>query len=138
MPIPPYPKNAPGPFYTENECCIICEAPYHEAKDLMAHDEGDYPHCYFKKQPETPEEVERAVWACAVSCVKAVRYSGDDPAILKRFRDLHADVSCDVLADCSPQAAPEPSPTMTGEKPIPSFPPSSDRSHPLWDLDLDG
>jgi hypothetical protein len=96
-PIPPYPKNAPGDFYVEDGCCITCEAPYHEAPDLIAHDEeGDYPHCYFKRQPETPEEVERAVMACNVSCVRAVRYAGKNQKILKRFRELGSEDSCDV------------------------------------------
>jgi glycerophosphoryl diester phosphodiesterase len=98
-PNPPYPKNAPGPFYVENECCFACEAPYHEAPDLMAHDEeGIVGHCYFKKQPSTPDEVERAISACIVSCVGAVRYGGNDPAVLERFRELRAEEAADVLA----------------------------------------
>ena len=99
MPASPYSKNAPGPFYVENQCCIACEAPYHEAPDLMAHDEPGGYHCYFKKQPETPEEVEKAISACVVSCVWAVRSAGDDPAILERFRELRAERACDALAD---------------------------------------
>ena len=44
----------------------------------MAHDNaGDNPDCTFKKQPETPKEVEGAVMACYVSCVRAVRYAGE-------------------------------------------------------------
>jgi hypothetical protein len=98
-PIPPYPKNAPGDFYVENDCCLTCEAPYNQAPDLMAHDaEGGYPHCYFKRQPEAPEEVERAISACHLSCVRAVRYAGRNPKILKRFRELGSEDSCDVLA----------------------------------------
>jgi hypothetical protein len=91
-PIPPYPKNAPGPFYVQSECCIACSAPEQEAPDLMDH--GEWPdgeegyHCYFKRQPETPDEVERAISACVVSCVRAVRYAGNNPKILKRFREL--------------------------------------------------
>ena len=54
---PPYPKNVPGPFYVQNECCIACEAPENEAPDLMAHEVEGHPHCYFKKQPKTSEEV---------------------------------------------------------------------------------
>ena len=96
-PFLPYPKNSPGPFYVEKDCCIACEAPYHEAPDLMAHDE-DGGHCFFRRQPETPEEVELAIRACCVSCVWAVRYSGDDPEILRRFRELGCIDLCDVLA----------------------------------------
>lgn len=99
-PQPRYPKNASGDFYVVNDWCITCEAPYHEAEDLMEHDrEADYPHCYFKKQPETPEEIERAVSACFISCTGAVRYAGDDPAILRRFREFGAESSCDALVD---------------------------------------
>jgi len=96
--IPAYPKSAPGPFYVEDGCCITCEAPYHEAPDVMAHDEEGGGHCYFRRQPETPEEVERAISACCVSCVSAVRYSGNDPEILRRFRELGQIDACDVLA----------------------------------------
>jgi hypothetical protein len=96
-PIPPYPKNAPGPFYVENGCCIICQAPYHETPDLMAHDEDGGGHCYFRRQPNTPEAAERAIRACCISCVSAVRYSGDDPEILRRFQELGHIDACDVL-----------------------------------------
>ena len=105
MPEPPFPRNAPGPFYVENQCCISCTAPYFMAPDLMAHDDGEggY-HCHFKRQPETSEEVERAVMACVLSCVWAVRYAGSDPGILQRFRELRSEDSCDVLVNSSPQA----------------------------------
>jgi hypothetical protein len=98
----PHPKNAHGPFYVECGCCIACDAPFHEAPDLMATDDGngDY-HCHFRKQPETPAEVERAINACVVSCVEAVRYAGNDPAILQRFRELNCEGSCDVLSERS-------------------------------------
>lgn len=126
MSTTPYPKNAPGSFYVENQCCMTCEAPDHEAKDLMAHDEEDGYHCYFKKQPETPEEVERAILACAVSCVRAVRYAGHDPAILDRFRELRSEDSCDVFDD------------LNLEDPRAPLLPPTDHPHPLWDRDLDG
>ena len=104
MPYPPHPKNAPGPFYVENDCCMACDAPFHEAPDLMGTDDGQggY-HCHFRKQPTTPDEVERAVRACAVSCVEAVRYAGSDPAILKRFQEWGGIHSSDVLSK-PPQA----------------------------------
>lgn len=103
MPTPRFPKNAPGPFYVEDDVCLACEAPHAEAPDLMAHDDGKggY-HCYFKKQPSTAEEVERAVWACSVSCIGAVRYAGDDPVILEQFRKLSSENACDVLANQAP------------------------------------
>jgi glycerophosphoryl diester phosphodiesterase len=96
-PISAHPKNAPGPFYVANEQCIACDAPYQEAPDLMDFETEEGYHCYFKRQPSTTEEVERAIRACSVSCVGAVRYAGNDPAILKRLQELRADDACDVL-----------------------------------------
>jgi O-acetyl-ADP-ribose deacetylase (regulator of RNase III) len=76
--------------------------PYHEAPELMAHDrDGSHP-CYFKRQPETPEEVEDAVMACVVSCVRAVRYDGTDPKILQRFREMKSEDSCDAFSSGKP------------------------------------
>jgi hypothetical protein len=139
-PIPPYPKNAPGPFYVQSECCIACSAPEQEAPDLMDH--GEWPdgeegyHCYFKRQPETPDEVERAISACVVSCVRAVRYAGNNPKILKRFRELRSEDSCDVLEG---QTRPGVDPKLTvAERPETPLPSPSDRAHPLWDQEMDG
>jgi hypothetical protein len=53
-----HPANAPGDFYVLLDYCLACQAPEHEAPDLMAHEEakdGHY-HCFFRKQPSTPEE----------------------------------------------------------------------------------
>ncbi len=82
-----YPRNAPGPFYVANGECITCMAPEHEAPDLMGFDE-EAMHCYFKKQPSTPEELERATRAVWVSCCGAVQYSGDDPGVHRRLVEL--------------------------------------------------
>jgi len=49
------PLNAPGPFFTEKDCCISCRAPEAEAPDLMAFDE-EGSSCYFRRQPVTPDE----------------------------------------------------------------------------------
>ncbi len=92
-----HPRNAPGPFYVENRQCIACDAPYHEAPDLMGYETEEGYHCHFKKQPSTSDEVDRAIQACRVSCVRAVRYAGNDPAILERFQELRAAHACDVL-----------------------------------------
>jgi hypothetical protein len=86
-----YPKNAPGPFFVENNNCITCHSPEHEAPDLMTHDEGDYGHCYFKRQPITFEEKRQAVRACIVSCCGSVRYEGNDPEILCLFDEAAAE-----------------------------------------------
>ena len=85
----PYPLNVPGPFYVENGMCIICRVPEHEAPDLIGFDEAPSGtgHCYFKKQPETSEELERAINAMSVACCGAHCYRGDDPEIIRRLRE---------------------------------------------------
>jgi len=53
----------------------------------MAYDEA-VGSCYFRRQPETPIELEHAIQAVAVSCCAAVQYDGEDEAILARLRAL--------------------------------------------------
>ena len=81
--LPRHALNAPGDFYVEGGSCISCRAPEESAPDLMTH-EGDW-HCYFKRQPQTPAEVEQAIEAVVVSCCNAVRYGGRDPRILAQL-----------------------------------------------------
>lgn len=94
-----YPENAPGPFYVERDLCLICMAPEHEAPDLMGFVDGGSAghatsHCYFKRQPATPEETERAINAMRVGCCGALRYGGDDQAIIDRLVAAGVDRDC--------------------------------------------
>jgi hypothetical protein len=94
--------NAPGDFYVEDGLCIACTAPEHEAPDLMAHTgDGRTYHCYFKRQPQTPAELERAVRAVEVGCCGAVRYAGHDAEIIRRLHVWPNDV-CDQGPELSP------------------------------------
>jgi hypothetical protein len=80
--------NAPGPFYVVNQDCMTCAYPHVLAPDLMAwemNSEGRETHCYFRKQPETSQEMEQAVSAVKGSCCGALRYSGADAEIIKRI-----------------------------------------------------
>lgn len=81
-----HPLNADGDFFVEYDMCLACDAPYSEAPELMAYDENM--HCYFKRQPVNPEEIEHAVNAVRVSCIEAVRYKGNDPEVLKIMRTM--------------------------------------------------
>ena len=88
-----YPLNAPGDFIVLDEQCLICMAPEHEAPDLMGYFEDPdgsnrRSHCYFARQPQTPEEIDRALRAIIVACCDALDYCGDDPRILARLREL--------------------------------------------------
>jgi hypothetical protein len=89
--------NAPGDFYVADDLCLACTAPEHEAPDLMAHaraGDGHY-HCYFRKQPETAEELTRAIRAVAVACCGAVRYGGKAPDVIARLVQLGVGDACD-------------------------------------------
>jgi hypothetical protein len=95
-----YPLNAPGDFYVEDGMCIACTAPEHEAPDLMSHDPAAHAgyHCYFKKQPITSAELERAIMAVAVGCCGAVRYGGTDARVIRRLAELGSTDTCDHRA----------------------------------------
>lgn len=88
-----HPRNSQGPFYVANGECISCGAPESEAQDLMSHDDGG--HCYFVRQPESPEEVEQAIHATWASCCGAVRYGGKDAEIIRKLAILGSYDSCD-------------------------------------------
>jgi hypothetical protein len=90
------PLNAEGDFYVEKDTCLICMAPEHEAPELMGYDEETG--CYFKRQPQTPEELKHAIEAVSVSCVAALRYSGTDAMILERLRAKGCASECDELS----------------------------------------
>ena len=83
--------NVEGDFYVENEVCLACDAAPNEAPDLMVLDEKIW-HCYFKKQPETSEEIKQAINAICVSDVCALRYAGNDPRILEKLPKEFCDI----------------------------------------------
>lgn len=88
-----YHLNAEGPFYVEDGECLACMAPEDTVPELMGFDEK-HAHCYFKRQPKTPEELERAIEAVNVSDIEALRYAGEDPYVLERL-SAHC---CDALS----------------------------------------
>jgi hypothetical protein len=90
-----YPENSQGDFYVENEVCINCGAPEAEAPDLIEHSKLEYGHCYFKKQPKSEDEIERAINAISVSCISGLRYGGTDEKILKRLYEIGEGGQCD-------------------------------------------
>jgi hypothetical protein len=84
---------------------MACTAPENEAPDLIGFDAaavGGY-HCYFKRQPQEPEELDRAIKAVWAGCCAAVRYSGTDPAIIRKLSDLGVADTCDMRPNCLPE-----------------------------------
>lgn len=86
-----FPLNAKGDFYVENDACIFCALATDIAPELIVFNE-DQTHCYFKRQPETSEEIEKAIEACLCSETCAVRYAGNNPEILEKI----GKESCDI------------------------------------------
>ena len=88
------PLNVPGPFYTCGNC-LACGLPETEAPELLAPLDPDHQITHFIKQPQTPDEVERACSAINVCCVADLRYGGQDPAIINRLGNDPG--ACDFL-----------------------------------------
>lgn len=91
-------ENIEGPFYCEKDLCLACRLPEQEAPDLIGFWEAPQPglcHCYFKKHPSTPDDVQRAIRALSICCSGALRYAGNDPAILQRLTDSGIEQQCD-------------------------------------------
>jgi hypothetical protein len=95
-----YPENAPGGFYVQRDECISCRAPESVAPDLIGFFEdpsgtGRLSHCYFKKQPETAGEIDRAVKAIQANCCGSYRYAGSDSEIKKKLKKAHCKEAID-------------------------------------------
>lgn len=89
-----HPKNVPGPFYVENGCCLTCLAPHNQAPSLMGFDDASS-HCFVKRQPETDEELYRAVRAVFSAELECLRYRGSDPNVQLRLIEIGRADSCD-------------------------------------------
>src|SRR5258708_4921275 len=84
-----YEENVPGEFYVASDMCIACRAPEHVAQKLVGfYDDTSGPnsHCYFRKQPETEQEIAEAIKAVSVNCCGSYHYSGSDPRIKEILR----------------------------------------------------
>ena len=86
-----HPLSVPGDFYVEKDVCIACGLPEMVAPDLIAHIEEPYYHCYWKKQPETPSEMQQAFNIFEGQEAGCHRYLGTDPKIQERIGSENCD-----------------------------------------------
>ena len=93
------PENAPGDFYVEANMCMRCCLPHYEALELMNDPLVDFRECYFRRQPETAEELEHAIQALWVSELACLRYGGKDQSVLVRLHVRGLEHACDVKTD---------------------------------------
>ena len=91
------PLNVDGDFYVEKDVCLNCMAPESEAPELMGFDKEAYS-CYFKRQPQTPDELKHAMEAIRCSCVEALRYAVNNPTIIERLQAKNCESQCDALS----------------------------------------
>jgi hypothetical protein len=98
----PHPKSAPGDFYVEKGQCLACGVPHVVAPDLIGWTNEKYPHCFWKKQPETSAEVERAIKVLDAQELGCHRYAGTDPAILDRLLSTNCDYPKQVAGVIQP------------------------------------
>jgi len=89
----PHRLNVVGPFYVQDGCCTACAMAEHEAPELFAWD--DEHHCYVKKQPTTPEELDHMLSAIACADLGCIRYRGHDTSILNALARIDEIDKCD-------------------------------------------
>lgn len=96
------PENAPGDFYVEAGQCTRCCLVHAEAPDLLNDLRQAFEECFFRRQPQTPAEIEQAINAISVSEICALRYGGTDPAIIARLRERNCASQCDHATEDPP------------------------------------
>lgn len=101
-----FPLNVEGPFYTTGHPnyeggmtgdCLACEAPEHEAPELLAALTQENFDTYFIRQPTTPHEIDVACNAMRVCCVTALRYGGCQKSVILQLGN--SPEYCDYLID---------------------------------------
>lgn len=103
----PHPANAPGDFYVEDGCCTMCEMPFAVAPELFGscQDSMGTPHCYVKRQPGSPAELDRMVSAIRHAELQCIRYRGSDRLVQVRLVEADEGMICDELpADLQQEA----------------------------------
>jgi len=95
----PHAANVPGDFYVEDGCCTMCEVPFTEAPGLfgVCQDAKGYPHCYVKRQPESPGELDQMVMAIRCAELQCIRYCGSDRGLQTRLVKEGEGMICDGL-----------------------------------------
>jgi len=78
-------ESALGVFYVQDTCCMSCGVPQAIAPDLVGWTNENLTQCQWLKQPQTADELDRAIKIIHTQELGCHRYSGKDPAILQRL-----------------------------------------------------
>lgn len=85
--------NVIGPFYVEDGCCTVCGVPDTLAPELFG---GSDDHCYVKRQPQTPAEIDAMLHVMVSQELGCIRYAGSEDALLRRLAENGEAGLCDV------------------------------------------
>ena len=88
-----YRLNVIGPFYVEDGCCTACGVPDSIAPELFG---GSEDHCYVKRQPQTPDEVDAMVHVMVSQELGCIRYAGSEEMLLYRLAENGEGDQCDA------------------------------------------
>lgn len=83
---------------------MSCGAPEMHAPGLLSHDSGG--HCFFARQPASPEETNEAIESIWASCCGALRYGGTNREIVVRLAELGLADQCDFRLKDEPKLCP--------------------------------
>lgn len=83
-----------GKFYILEDICTGCSIAPEVAPNCIkflhnASKESFSAPCSVVKQPDSEYELEQIITAMKFSCVESVRYSGEDPIVLKKLEENH-------------------------------------------------
>lgn len=81
----PLVKSAFGDFNVQNTCCMSCGVPQGIAPDVVGWTDENPAQCYWPKQPQTADELDRAIKIIHTQELGCHSYPGGDPAILQRL-----------------------------------------------------
>lgn len=94
-----HPENAPGDWYVELGCGLICSVPLDIAPELFAwahsRETGEVNHCYVKQQPRAPNEVEKMVEAAWTAEAACIRFGGRDQRVIRQLCERGAEEAID-------------------------------------------
>jgi hypothetical protein len=85
------PTSVSGDFYVENHCCTSRGVPQVVAPDLVGWTDEGTGHCYWKKQPETREDLRQAFATFYGQELGCHRYAGYDSEIHARIGSENCD-----------------------------------------------
>ena len=85
-------ESQSGDFYVQQTCCMSCGVPQAIAPELVGwRDPKEQTDCYWIRQPQNSDELERAIQILDQQELGCHRYSGKDPEILRRLPATECD-----------------------------------------------